>query len=142
MADYFDCPVHGSHSADSMRGECTSLGSTREMADLRPDLVHLHLEAARQPFVPRIEPGADAFDVQRATVPEGRVGVFVMTVPADTHPDTLWHIEKGWSRVWIDAGLPRAPGLFVLPEGMSLMPLSDADLQNLGLMRIPAEQAK
>lgn len=81
----------------------------------------------------------DAFDVLRATVPEGKIGLFVMSVPENflmtTEPPK--RMAEMWAFAWEKAGATKTPGLILLPEGMALSPLHDAQLESLGLMRIP-----
>ncbi len=89
-------------------------------------------------YRPAIEPDADVFDVQRATIPEGRQGLFVLRLRGEITPWISDRLQAFWTRIWLRAGLAAAPELLIIDDTVTLEALGEAELASLGLMRVPA----
>lgn len=78
------------------------------------------------------------FQVNRVLVEDGKVGVFLLKTK---HPLTMYVREqskKAWDHMWKQAGY-EPPGVLFCDGDVELVPLRDAELRDLGLMRIPAD---
>lgn len=80
--------------------------------------------------------------VTQAIVPKDGVQLFLASVPDGfTEPSVMARIHGVWDRIWRDAGHAAPPKLLIVPNGMNIRALTDAGLRDMGLMRIPPEQA-
>lgn len=88
-------------------------------------------------FSPELPADFDAFDVQRATMPVGGVGLFVITLRQQYSPVNVARTRDAWAAAWKNAGAPVPPTCLIVDDSVSIQALGDAELANVGLMRIP-----
>lgn len=69
--------------------------------------------------------------------------LFCMRVPKGryTH-EAIGKVRLHWDDAWKSIGVEKSPMLLIIEEGTELTPLSDAELRNIGLMRIPTDAAR
>ena len=75
----------------------------------------------------------DEFRVQQAISGDG---IFVLNCPWHVSRASAEAIKARWQGAWRDAGRA-APPLLILDGGATLQPLEEAELRELGLMRMP-----
>lgn len=76
----------------------------------------------------------DEFRVQQATE---RDGIFVLNCPWHVSRESADAIKRRWQEAWQQGTKRAAPPLLILDGGASLQPLEEAELRELGLMRMP-----
>jgi hypothetical protein len=76
--------------------------------------------------------------IERAHVTDGAPAMFIARVKdvGILHAD---RIKSVWETAWIAAGYERAPGLLIVDSDFEITAASDATLESVGLMRIPAK---
>lgn len=77
---------------------------------------------------------SDEFRVQQAIAGGG---IFVLNCPWHVSRASAEAIKQRWQDAWREAGRS-APPLLILDGGASLQPLEEAEMRELGLMRMPA----
>ena len=76
--------------------------------------------------------------VARLRLTGGEPAIFVMRCPAPVKPSHVEHIQATWAAAWAQAG-SYIPMLLVIDDTMSIEALSGAQLEELGLQRIPGK---
>jgi hypothetical protein len=79
-----------------------------------------------------------AAHLSRLDPAEGQTGLYLMRsrFAASLTPEMGERIKRQWAHAWESIGR-QAPGLLILDSNLSVEPLADAELRELGLMRIP-----
>jgi hypothetical protein len=80
-----------------------------------------------------------SIDADLMTIPDNGVSVFVLRMDLDwvcSDPEHQQRLYDMWETVWKGAGAKKVPGLLLLSEDCELQALGDAELQEMGLVRI------
>lgn len=79
-------------------------------------------------------------DVSLLTVPDDKIGLFVMSVSPEVTQSYADRLQTLWKMAWRNAGHETAPVLIVMLDEVTLQALSDAEIKSYGLMRIPVQE--
>jgi hypothetical protein len=84
------------------------------------------------------DPHPDEIDVTQISIPDNGNSIFMARLPGGyCRPEVAQRIEAAWKNIWKRAGHDKPPPLLVCDGSVEITALSDAELLNVGLMRVP-----